>query len=65
MAKIRLILASPHDGSLNEEEMIWTADFETPAADFVNSSMKVYFDKVIEADLPHNFPFESNFSKTF
>lgn len=65
MEKVRLILASPHDGSLNEEEMIWTADFETIAGDFVKPSLKVYFDKVIEADLPHNFPFESNFSKTF
>lgn len=65
MEKIRLILASPHDGSLNEEEMIWTADFESPAADFVNSSMKVYFDKKIEADLPHSFPFESLFAKRF
>ena len=61
--KVRLIQATPPDGSLDREDICWTEDFETPAAEFVRSTLRVIFDQVIEANLPGQFPFEHTFSR--
>lgn len=45
------------------EEVCFTEEINTPAEDFCSSELKVVFDKVIEADLPIEFPMENTLVK--
>lgn len=62
--KVRVITASPRDGSLNTEDLVFTDDFESPAQDFVRNTLKVYIDQVIEMEIPSGFPLNSTFSRS-
>ena len=55
MKKIRLIIASSENGE--QECVIFTEDFETPAEDFF-LNLAVSFDETMEILLPDIFPTE-------
>ena len=60
---VRLIIASPKDGSLDHEDICWTEDFESPAKDFVRCGYWVHTDEKINIELPSKFPLERTFSR--
>jgi hypothetical protein len=61
--KIRLVLAASPDGSLKEEEMIWTEDFTCSADELISPKLKVTCDQILSIKLPDCFPKEASFIK--
>jgi hypothetical protein len=60
---VRLIVASPADGSLDHEDICWTEDFDAPAQDFVRNGFSISIDKKMDIELPAAFPLEHTFSR--
>lgn len=54
MKKIRLIIQSTGNGE--HETVQFTEDFETPVKDFIIRGCTIDYDKIIDADLPSEFP---------
>ena len=54
MKTIRLIIMSNESGS--NETVLFTEDFETPAANYCSQDQIVNFDQGVEVELPSNFP---------
>ena len=55
---IRLIIVRGDKGNEDFEQVVFTEEFETKAQDFCPPNTSVAFDKVIDADLPTEFPTE-------
>ena len=60
---VRLINASPRDGSLLHEDICWTNDFTTPAKEFVRRGYWVHTDKKIDIEFDSRFPINITFSR--
>jgi hypothetical protein len=63
--KVRYIQCTPKDGSLTEEQITFTDDFESHGYEFCPPDMTLYTDRVIEIDLPVGFPINSTFAKVY
>jgi hypothetical protein len=61
--KVRIICASPADGSLDKEDVCFTEDFESNPNDFVRFGLAVHTDKIVDIELPSAFPLEHTFSR--